>query len=569
MSKQLRNIFGFRFAPAFCFKANLCFLLVVLAPLAKADTYAETFSQFSDVYQSQMVWNLSLHELHPPLLIAGWDSGSGAQNTSYSVGTGQDGDFVPARYSLFGTVVGSVITIDTDVHSNLQFTSFHLAAGYTLSPVGSKPLVIRSQSTVLVDGAIDCSGASGLSAVSSMTTSRTGAVGRCGGGNGGASVAAGQAPAIANQGSHGGVSVTGGAGGPQAVFVSGGEGGGGGGGYVKSFVAAGDKPDPTPGGDSNGGPGGVVGSIFQDDGFVNDLAGAGSGGGGGSAYDLANVAGRSSGASGGAGGGNIQIYAVQGVTISATGSIRANGGVGGSVTAPFIGGAGGGGAGGSVLIFAGGIIDTTGPVTASSGAGGASPGGSGGNGSWGRTWIVASTGYATLGSPEDPVSNLANPGVAQYETGVTYTVTSAALDLGSSLPTISAIPAPVIANQGAATLLYQWAFSASNDPTSFSGYALGSTYLGKQVPRYGSFQIQLNNTSAVTPVTISSLDLTFDSYIQNKFTFTTGCGGDKGAKVAALSREALSPSTADLAGFISAPFFILPFVALYFFRRRR
>lgn len=510
--KQLRNL--------------LAFVIFFVCINAQALTQTEEFTTSRHLDSSGgAVWNIALGEIHPPLLVIGWDSGSGLTNTSFDVGDGQHGAFNTSTYSSFdtdGAISGGIIEINTNSFSNLEFTTFHLAAGYTLRPTGSQPLVIRSQSDVVIDGQLDCSGSSGENAVVAVSTSVSGGAGRCGGGDGGASAPAGVAPGVAHQGEAGGASVSGGFGGPICL-ATGGQGGGGGGSYIKAYSVIGDKPDPTAGDNSSGGPGGAAGSIFQNDEF-SILAGAGSGGGGGSAYDNgADPAAHSSGAGGGAGGGNIQIYVARDLTVAATGSITVDGGAGGSVLGGDKGGAGGGGAGGSILIFAGRDIVNDGAITAAAGVGGTTAGGVGGDGSWGRTWLVEKDGFAGGTNIEDPDTELLLPGDVRYETGVTYTVTSTAIDMLNSHPTFTQLPIS-LTNVGASVLSYDLATSAQSDLAGLSIFLPSTSFLNLESERYMRFQIQFDNTNALTPIRIQSVGFTYTGFEQTEFDFVTGCG---------------------------------------------
>lgn len=535
-------------------RLSVFFLFILCCSLADARTVTEGFTSRQHIdSDGGAVWNIALGELHPPLLVAGWDDGGGASSTSFSVGTGQHGAFIESRYAIFdrdGVVSGGVIEIDTNTYQDLQFTSFHLASGYALRPVGSYPLVIRSLSSVVIDGIVDCSGADGTSAVSNIVSSLLGGTGRCGGGSGGASVPSGVAPGVSHQGVAGGASVTGGSGGPLGV-PTGGQGGGGGGSYIKAYAAVGDKPDPTDGDDSLGGTGGAVGVIFRDDSFSVDADGAGSGGGGGSAFDDAgDVASHSSGGSGGGGGGNIRIYAVQDITVTVTGAVRADGGDGGSVAGGLKGGGGGGGGGGSVLMFAGRDIVLDGPVTAAAGAGGTSAGGDGGRGAWGRTWIVEKDGFAGGAVVEDPDSDLNLPGGVVYETGVNYTVTSIAVDVGNTKPNITSLPM-TIADLGGSTLTYNLAFSSSSDLSTLSNFQLSSNFIGVEAQRFARFQIQFDNTDAVTPIRIQDLSFIYDGFEQTEFNFTTGCGS-----IGSASRPSGATSLLGVALLFFLPLFV-------------
>jgi hypothetical protein len=500
-------------------------ILIILSGRAFATTVTESFTSNANKGSGAMVWNIARQELHPPLLVTGYDRGSGSESYPFSVGDGSLGAFTAeAHYRALScaTVTGSEISINTDACQDLQFTVFHLQSGWTIRPVGSKPLRIRSHSSVRVDGIIDCSGDNGTAATSSVITSVDGAIGRCGGGSGGTSVLPNVAPAAVNRGEAGGALVTGGGGG-LVQSATGGVGGGGGGSYVKNFAGGSDSPDATGGRNDSAVAQANVGSNHRDDAFDDDIDGAGSGGGGGSGYELGMSAGNSSGASGGAGGGSILIYAVGDVNI--VGSILADGGNGGSVTSPRRGGAGGGGAGGSILIMTvGDILIDNGTVSAQGGFGGSAfSTASGGNGDWGRTWLVEKDGYADFnGSPESPETKLNSPGDVRFETGVTYTVVSAAIDLGNSKPKMIDSVATV-ADLGASVLSYEISFGASSADASLSNHALPSTYAGTEVGRFGQFKIEIQNLDGLTPVRITEVNFEFDGFKQDEFEFAGTC----------------------------------------------
>lgn len=535
--------------------------LVALQVQAAASTVLETFtSQAHFDSTGGMVWNIALGELHPPLMIFGWDDGGGggAQNTIYSVGDARHGSFVSSRYALFdrdGVIAGGVIEIDTDIYPDLQFSDFNLETGYTIRPTGSAPLVIRSLTDVIVDGVINCSGEDGQDATASIASLRTGGGSHCGGGEGGASVLPGVAPGVSNQGGSGGVGVTGGAGGPIRLLATGGQGGGGGGAFIKPYAVVTDHINPQAGDNSIGGAGGAAGSINRDDAFVIDIDGAGGGGGGGSAYDdPGDVPNHSSGGGGGAGGGNIRIYAAGNIILKsnggAVGEIHADGGNGGSVAGGLKGGGGAGGGAGSILIFAGGDITIGAPVTAQAGNGGTTAGGDGGVGAWGRTWVVEKNGFAGGAFIEDPDSQLNVPGITAFETGVNYTVTSTGYDLGNTKPTLTALPMTV-ANLGGSTLVYDLAFADTNTLSSLGNFALSTTYLNTEVQRFARFRIQIDNTNSTTPVRIQDLTFTYDGFQQKDFAFTTGCGNAKSVAPASLGH---------FGGIFGMLFFLLPFL---------
>src|SRR6185437_2334553 len=91
------------------FTLSLLIFAFVISARAQTSTVSETFMNATDIGSSpQMVWNLALGMLHPPLLIANWDSGSGAESTLFSVGDGHHGPFGLSTYSLFS--VGGSLT---------------------------------------------------------------------------------------------------------------------------------------------------------------------------------------------------------------------------------------------------------------------------------------------------------------------------------------------------------------------------------------------------------------------------------------------------------------------------
>lgn len=534
----------------------LMFLFYNLSASAALVT-TESFVSNTNKATSDMVWNIARGELHPPLIVIGYDDGSGAANYNFLVGDGSDGAFTSsANYASLScsSISGTTITINTDSCQSLNFTEFHLQSGWVLQGVGAKPLVIRSLSTVLVDGTITCSGNNGSSGSSSYNSVNAGASSRCGGGSGGQSVMPAMAPSSVNTGSSGGGFVSGGFGG-NSQDANGGRGGGGGGAYVKTFSGGADSADGTQGKDSTGANATAVGTNYRDDAFIDDLSGAGSGGGGGSAFQSGVDAGNSSGGSGGAGGGNLRIYAVGDVTIN--GSVLANGGDGGSVANPFKAGAGGGGGGGSILIMTVGDITNDGSVQAIAGSGGtAFSNAAGGNGYWGRTWLVEKDGYAGGGNLESPETKLNIPGDVRYETGITYTIESAAIDLGNSKPNFISGVANLV-NQGGATLTFELAFGDSVSASSLSSYALPATYVGQDLGRFAKFRIQLDNLGATVPVTVSDIVLTYDGNTQQEFEFEGACGQ---VHLPPNSHEGPSPLTLML-------FYLLPLILLAYLRK--
>jgi hypothetical protein len=290
----------------------------------------------SGVASTTAVLNSTSSDVHPPLKVKDWDADGVPpfSSTDFSVGDGSDGAFSPATYLSFddGTYAGDhVIHIDTDVHSSLNFTIFDLQSPWIIRPTGSKPLIIRSLSTVNIQGSLDCSGDKG-SDVGVATAVVSGGQGHCGGSAGGSGGSSTVAATNGDQPLTNAFAAAGGAGASQT------DGDGGGGGAGMDATAA-----PTAGvnGGLFAGGGGTAGMSDHDSEFAK--VGGGAGGGGGAAFtDASAPAAASSGAGGGAGGGSIYIYSVGNITID--GSVLVNGGNGGGSAGVGRGGGGGGGA---------------------------------------------------------------------------------------------------------------------------------------------------------------------------------------------------------------------------------
>lgn len=357
-----------------------CLVLVLSVSAAQAETLDVRFDSSGVIEAGDAVANLRLGVIHSPFQATGWNDGAGNQNTPFSIGDGRHGVFDLANYAAFDSnpSTSSIIEIDTDQFPELQFTEFRLRSGWTLRPFGSKPLLIRSQSTFRVDtlAKIDCSGEDGAPN-GPVGLSPAGGGGHCGGFSGGRG-GSNAGPALAGESAPGFAATAGGPG------LSSGHGGGGGSGMANAFMNA------NPG-RAVGGPGGTAGVAPSPPNYnFTNLASAAGGGGG------AFVSGNSSGAGGGAGGGTILIYA--GSTATIDGDILANGGNGGGhLTSPA--GPGGGGGGGSILLFAGDLIHIIGKLATTGGLGGVTafvPSSTdGGRGSVGRIWPIGRTGPAT------------------------------------------------------------------------------------------------------------------------------------------------------------------------------
>jgi hypothetical protein len=395
-------------------------LLFLFPFCAGAAALTETFASRSTLASGTAIWNQALGQVHPTLQVVDYEASWSA--IPVDLGDGSDGAFELSTYASFsagGDLSGNKIRIDTDAHPVLQFTSFRLEQGWTIEPVGSRPLVIYALGDVIILGTIDCSGADGGNG---GATPGAGGLGRCGGGSGGGGGALGQNGAAGV--SPDGTIAAGGAGTFNSGANTPGMSGGGGGGW---------STNPTA-----GALGANAGTSFNDPEFDDALWG-GAGGGGGAA---SNMGGGLNGAGGGAGGGAVIIHAGRDVNLgepsSNYGLIDVNGGIGGGTGNQA--GAGGGGAGGSVLVFAGGTInvynnDAAGASRALSGLGGTnSLGNNGGNGGMGRSWF-ASRNYNGVGfytpAEQSPVNDFPHLGVVQYDPASLYVI-SRPVDLQSN-----------------------------------------------------------------------------------------------------------------------------------------
>lgn len=201
----------------------------------------------------------------------------------------------------------------------------------------------------------------------------------------------------------------GGRGGTNAVDGSGGgaAGGGGSGGFYGSSLGMTAAGNGTGGLGTNGVAGVTVTSGFgSESDFRNSISGGVGGGAGGSGDDGGGGGSYVLGGDGGAGGGAIRIYARG--TISVTGSILANGGIGANGASSTLfdggGGGGGGGSGGAIYLLSNTELILNGSLLADGGAGGTGGsiaavfGGDGGNGGKGRIRLDSPSGGYT-GSP--------------------------------------------------------------------------------------------------------------------------------------------------------------------------
>lgn len=472
---------------------HLFILFFLIQASAFADVISENFTNANkkDVSGTTAVWNLALGIIHPNLQVSNYrvTGFPVVPVTNFEVGSGSDGAFSLATYASFGSVSGSVITVNALAKPALNVTSFQLDSGYTLTSING-PLIIYSQSTVRVDGTINCDGVTGQNAA--VNLGGAGGGGRCDGKSGGAG---GDMASSGFRGLPVSGTVTAGFGGvyggPNAT--AGGGGGGGGGAYAGNDGSGGSNSTPAV---NTGGAGGA-GATGANHQFT--ILNGSPGGGGGSGSDLEGAGG------GGGGGGTVVIHAVGDVTISATGKILARGGNGGNAIS---GGSGGGGGGGSIKIFtvanlelaAGSSVDVTGGMAGATVSGTA---GVGGTGSFGRTWLNYST-FSGGGSESHPTL-LQQQGTIEYNTTLQQ-ATSLSYDTLSS----TVIYNSVSTDNTNADISLEVAGSTDNFATASSGWLPLSQLSNLNNNRYIKYKISLANSNATNPTTIDSLDINYN-----------------------------------------------------------
>lgn len=299
-----------------------------------------------------------------------------------------------------------------------HYTTISISAGATLSflkNAANTPITMLASGDVNILGTIDLSGGPGGDVdpnLNATPTAPNGGTGGPGGQDGGAGGT--QIPPTANiygsrgRGPGGG---QGGAGGSGTVCA-------GGGGGFGSAGASGVSDNPVSGYCPQGsvGPGGEA----YGTGVLVPLVG-GSGGGGG-----AHVQGCTSA---GAGGGGGALLIASSGTITLTGTIKANGGKGGtgvSLSGPFCNNyraaPGGGGSGGAVRLVATSFAGT-GQITVNGGDGGPYNGTSGGGeGGPGRIRVESLTATAAWSFSATP--SLGMPGTTTLASGATLSISS-------------------------------------------------------------------------------------------------------------------------------------------------
>lgn len=466
-----------------------------------------SFTNPSIAESKTLVFNQELQALHPTLIVTGYRAPA-PPAYNFDVGQGQEGAFNSNTYSQFsvgGNLSGNVIRIDTDTFPELRVTQFELEAGWAIEPEGSKPLIIKSLSDVIIAGEIRCNGGDGQDAVGA--TPGLGGQGRCGGANGGDG---GLPNNDATNGMDVHPSVTGGIGGN---FTGGAAVGGGGGGSWNTLSLPGAGPNVNVGG-------GQAGTSTSDPELLNMLGSAGGGGGSGNTTDA--------GAGGGAGGGLVVIYAVRDFILgqapsSVIGEINVSGGNGGSSNVP--GGPGGGGGGGSVQVFAGRNIEIyntngSGASRANSGQGGSnSLAVVGANGGLGRSWY-SSVGYNLSGTgfytPAEQLPLI--PGQVEFSQSAQQLV-STSVDLRATLTQVTGVQTTPVS----ADYLVEIAGSDDNFLTDDTGFTTNFSLLKNK--RYIKARIVITNTNATNPSFLTAVSIQYDAGPIEEFDLVAaGCG---------------------------------------------
>ncbi|MDZ4675894.1 MAG: hypothetical protein SGI74_00150 [Oligoflexia bacterium] len=485
-------------------------LFALLLPQSvSAAQIAERFNdtRYHDANTTTAVWNYVLHFIHPQIYVDR-SSGSGADNANdlVNIGDGRHGPFNITTFSKFsenGSTSGNIITINTDIYTSLQFTTFDLPTGWTLKGKGSLPLIMRIMGDVVIAGIIDCRGDIGTAGGGSISVVPRGGTGRCGGGSGG-NGSIGATSAVGTSSTAGGAG--GGAGVDHAADPRGGGGGGG---------------NSSSGGSNGAGtPAGGVAGVSALDSYLDTFtygAGSGGGGGGGGGY---NTGGFIAGGGGGAGGGIIRLFVGGNVTL--TGSILATGGNGG-VTAGN--GGGGGGAGGIVSLFTPNSITGGGTIDAQGGVGGS--GGGNGDGAPGNTWIA----FGVTGTfSNTPNFDGPDAGEVIYRSGFSHVAQSLPIDTANSSPTYTAfVKEDVI--PGTSTINFKVAGSNdgfNSDNTGWISATAISILKGKRWYRYRltfNYLPTVPQTAPIpTPLKINVVAAKYEGHQTTNFDFTPACG---------------------------------------------
>lgn len=483
------------------------FILFLYSKSIQAAQISEDFSNKNHYGSGTLIHNTSLGALHPPLQVV--DYKVGFTPILLEVGDAQHGSFEESTYQNFsrgGDISGQIIRFDLQRFPILKVSRFHLATGWVLQPVGNSPLIIQSQTDVIIEGSIDCRGQNGGDAIG--VTPGSGGEGRCGGSQGG------EGGSPLNDGEHGDDVVTnvvtGGRGGNFQGIAQPAVGGGGGGTWNTSSL---------PGNGTNSSiNGGRRGDSTPDPEFLQSFGSAGGGGGSGDATDA--------GGGGGGGGGIVLISAVRDFIlgsspVSNVGSIRVDGGNSGLPSGGA--GLGGGGGGGSVRVFAGRNIeiynsDGDGASQANAGNGGPVPT-PGALGGIGRNWFssvnynLSGTGFYT---PAEEAPH--NPGRVEFDSqphdwvSTIYEVPTTLLRLRR----LSTVPI-------SSDFVVQVAGSNDSFEKDDTGWTNDFTLLNNK--RYLRIKLTVTASDPSDPDFLSEVSIDYDGLNKENFDFvTSGCG---------------------------------------------
>ena len=257
------------------------FNIILLTQVAQASdqfSFTESFESNNNIATSTAIVNYDSGAVEPQLFIED-SNDAGLFDLAFDVGDGSHGVFDSSTYQNFsenGDVSGNIIRLNLDDYPELKVTSFELDNGWTIQPIGNRPLIIKSLTTIEINGTIDCSGGdgeAGTSNLADLADVSQGGEGKCGGANGG-SGASSSATANSGETPNGSPLVAGSPGGDNTASATGAGGGGGGGGYAPNLLFVG---APRVGETNGAGAGGAAGTSVEDNKLVNESGGAGGG----------------------------------------------------------------------------------------------------------------------------------------------------------------------------------------------------------------------------------------------------------------------------------------------------
>jgi hypothetical protein len=456
---------------------------------ARAATFTADFStpaQWDTAETSTALWDVVNQRISAAI---------SANNVEIDFGTGADGAFNDGPVQTGISVAGATITIDTNVKSTFNFSSFNLSNAAVILATGAQPLRIRVLGPATIEGTIAIPGFAGTN---------NSAAGPAAGGNpgpgGGAGGSAGTpAPVAGSNGAPAAGPARGGTAGANSGVTDNGGGGG--------CNGADGANDATAG--SGGAAGACASTRATIAGQFETTFVGGGGGGGGAAF---TGAGSVSGAGGGGGAGALHFAALTLSFGAAPGAINAIGGDGGNnpfdVNGADCGGAGGGGSGGSVWLQTASSLTSAGnPGNADISRGNAgTDGGSvncgglgdGGNGSIGIVRVDAS---AYVG----PATTATN--VSAIRNGQSYSITSKAIDTTFSDSVFDA-PTETVGCGANGTLAVS--YSGSSDGATFGAAVPAAQIATLNGSRYIRYTVTISTTGA-NPPCLTGLSIPYSS----------------------------------------------------------